>query len=124
MSLELTPELFDVYRTTARQRHEKEQRERARREARAWVLARRAAGLLKERFGAARVVVFGSLVHDGLFTLWSDVDIAAWGLQPQDTLQAIGAVFDLDADIQINLADVNTVSVELLSAIEREGVGL
>jgi hypothetical protein len=59
-----------------------------------------------------------------MFTLWSDVDIAAWDIQPQDTLRAIGAVFDLDADIQVNLVDVGTASTELLHQIEREGVEL
>jgi len=63
-----------------------EQQERARREKRAWALARQAVALLRKQVGATRVVVFGSLVHKGMFTLWSDVDIAAWGIQPRDTL--------------------------------------
>jgi predicted nucleotidyltransferase len=121
-SWELTPEVMAVYRATARQRWEEEQRERARREERAWDLARQAAALLRKRFGATRIVVFGSLVQPGMFTLWSDVDIAAWDIQPQDTLRAIGAVFDLDADIQVNLVDVGTASTELLDKLEREGV--
>lgn len=123
-SLELTPEAMAVYRATAHQRWEEEQRERARREERAWDLARQAAALLRKQFGATRIVVFGSLVHPSMFTLWSDVDIAAWDIQPQDTLRAIGAVFDLDADIQVNLVDVGTASTELLDKIEREGVEL
>jgi predicted nucleotidyltransferase len=113
-----------VYRATAHQRWEEEQRERARREERAWDLARQAAALLRKQFGATRIAVFGSLVHPSMFTLWSDVDIAAWDIQPQDTLRAIGAVFDLDADIQVNLVDVGTASTELLHQIEREGVEL
>jgi predicted nucleotidyltransferase len=124
MSLELTPEALAAYRATAQRRWEEEQRERARREERAWALARQAAVLLRKQFGATRIVVFGSLVRQGMFTLWSDVDIAAWGIQPQDTLRAIGAVFDLDAGIQVNLVDVNTTSSELFNAIEQEGVEL
>jgi len=87
-------------------------------------LARQAVALLKKQFGATRIVVFGSLVQQGMFTLWSDVDIAAWGIQPQDTLRAIGAVLDLGADIQVNLVDINTASSELLYDIDREGVEL
>ncbi len=120
----LAPDKLAVYRATARQRYERERRERARREDRAWILARQAAALLSKEFGATRIVVFGSLVHQGAFTLWSDVDIAAWGIKPQDTLRAIGAVFDLDAAIQVNLVDVNTASQGLLDTIEREGVEL
>ncbi|MBN1886738.1 MAG: hypothetical protein JW850_02065 [Thermoflexales bacterium] len=120
----LTPDKLAVYRATARQRYERERRERARREDRAWILARQAAALLSKEFGATRIVVFGSLVHQGAFTLWSDVDIAAWGIKSQDTLRAIGAVLDLDAAIQVNLVDVDTASQGLLDTIEREGVEL
>ena len=118
----LTPEAMSVYRATARRRHEKEQQERARREEQAWALARKAAALLREQYGATRVVVFGSLTHAGMFTLWSDVDIAAWGIEPEDTLRALGAVLYLDAGIQVNLVDVNTAPVELIIAIDHEGI--
>ena len=49
---------------------------------RAWRMARDAADLLREQFGATRVVAFGSLAHRETFTLWSDIDLAAWGIPP------------------------------------------
>jgi len=63
-------------------------------------------------------------VNAGMFTLWpdSDVDIAAWGIEPEDTLRAQGTVFNLDAGIQVNLVDVNTAPVELIIAIDHEGI--
>jgi predicted nucleotidyltransferase len=70
------------------------------------------------------VVVFGSLVHRGCFTPWSDVDLAAWGVRPEETFRAIGTVMDLDAEIEINLVDVETCSSSLLTMIEQEGVDL
>ena len=91
---------------------------------RAWALARQAAVLLREEFAVERVVVFGSLVHEGCFTPWSDVDIAAWGIRPQDTFRAMGRVMDLDAEIELNLVDVGTCSDSLLMTIEQEGVAL
>jgi predicted nucleotidyltransferase len=121
---ELTPEEVAAYRAAARRRGEQEQRELALREKRAWALARRAATLLREEFEAERVVVFGSLVHTSCFTPWSDVDIAAWGIDPQDTFRAIGIVMDMDADIELNLVDVGTCSLSLRTTIEREGVAL
>ncbi len=69
-------------------------------------------------------MVFGSLVRAGCFTPWSDVDIAAWGLSPKDTLRAIGTVMDVDTAIAINLVDVGTCRPELLAAIEQEGIAL
>jgi len=121
---EITPEEMAVYRATARRRWERERQALARRRERAWALARQAASLLKEQFGATRVVVFGSLVHKDCFTLWSDVDIAAWGIAPEDTFRAIGAVMDLGGDIEINLVDMGACRPSIRAVIEREGVEL
>ncbi len=123
-ALELTPEELAIYRAAARRRHERERQELSQREKRAWELARSSAVLLRERFAATRVVVFGSLVCKGCFTPWSDVDIAAWGIRPEDTFQAIGVVMDITSEIEINLVDVNTCSASLLDVIVREGVEL
>lgn len=78
-----------VYRATARRRLEQEEKELAVRRERPWETARRAAKLLKEDFGAQRVVVFGSLLRPKCFNKWSDVDIAAWGIGPEDTFRAM-----------------------------------
>ena len=113
-----------VYYATVRRRKAQEEQETTQRRGRAWVLARQAATLLREQFGATRVVVFGSLAHEETFTPWSDVDIAAWGIRPEDTLRAVGAVLDLDVEIEVNLVDVNTARPSLLDTIERKGVEL
>jgi predicted nucleotidyltransferase len=123
-ALGLTQEEMETYRAAARRRQEQEKQELTQREKRAWELSRRAATLLQEQFGAKRVTVFGSLVHKGCFSPWSDVDIAAWGIRPEDTFRAIGAVMDIDAEIELNLVDVDTCSASLLAVIEREGVEL
>jgi predicted nucleotidyltransferase len=123
-ALTVSPAEMAAYRATARRRRERQQQELARRQERAWDLARQAAALLKASFSVTRVVIFGSLVHAGCFTLWSDVDIAAWGLAPKDTLRAIGAVMDLDADIEINLVDIGTCHPGLLATIKQEGIEL
>ncbi|MCS6849172.1 MAG: nucleotidyltransferase domain-containing protein [Anaerolineae bacterium] len=124
MSTELTPDRLQQYRATARARLAEEAAALAERRARAWELAREAAALLKHRFGATRVVVFGSLIHKDMFTLHSDVDIAAWGLRERDWLKAIGAVYDLSAEIPVNLVDMNLARPEIAEVIEREGVEL
>ena len=123
-ALDLTPEEVAEYRRAARFRCAQEQRELAQRQERAWEMARAAAQLLRERFGATRVVVFGSLVHDGCFTPWSDVDVAAWGIRPEDTFRAIGEVIDLDLAIEVNVVDVGACRPSLLATIEREGIDL
>jgi len=123
-ALDLTPEEVAEYRQAARLRWERKRREVARRREHAWEVARAAAQLLREQFAATRVVVFGSLVHEGCFTPWSDIDIAAWGIRPEDTFRAIGAVMDLDSEIEVNLVDVGACRPSLLAVIEKEGVDL
>jgi len=90
----------------------------------AWRAARQAAQVLRDRFGATRVVVFGSLAQPKGFTRWSDVDLAAWGLAPRDTFRAMNAVADVQREIEMNLVDVGTCPAELLAEIERQGVDL
>jgi uncharacterized protein len=121
---EMTPEAAAAYRAAARRRQDAERRALAARERRAWELAREAAAALRRQFGVGRVVVFGSLVHPGCFTPWSDVDVAAWGLRPDDTFRAIGVIMDLDREIAVNLVDVGACSLAVLQSIERDGVPL
>lgn len=87
-------------------------------------LARKAAKVLRTQFQVKRVAVFGSLLHEARFTRWSDIDIAVWGLSPDQTFRAIGAVMDLDSSMELNLVDVNTCSCSLLKAIEQEAVDI
>ncbi|MEW6771750.1 MAG: nucleotidyltransferase domain-containing protein [Bacillota bacterium] len=120
----VTPKELAAYRAAARRRWEQGQQERARRRKRAWEVARQAAQLLKEQFGATRVAVFGSLGRTDSFTRWSDVDLAVWGLRPEDTFRAMGAVMDLDKKIKVNLVDIEVCRPSVRTAIEREGIEL
>ena len=121
---DLTPEKLAVYRATAHRRRQQERSEGARRRKLAWAAAQEAAKLLKTQFKVSRVVLFGSLAHKTGFTRWSDVDIAAWGIAPEDTFRAIGAILDMDTDVAINLVDVNTCRPSILEEIERTGIDL
>ena len=120
----IKPAEMDAYRKAARQRHIAEKAHLHERRQRAWGLARQAARLLEEHFNAKRVVLFGSLAHGDRFNPWSDVDIAAWGLRPEDTWRALGAVMDLDPDIEVNLVDIACCRPALRAVIEREGIDL
>jgi len=124
MALQISAQEMQEYKRTARQRWLDEQSQLARRRERAWELARQAADMLRRDFAAARVVIFGSLVQEGRFTEWSDVDLAAWGLDSTNWLKAIGAVHRLSDEIELNLVDVGSCSPELLAVIEREGQSL
>ena len=121
---ELSPEQITQYRDHAQRRRQQEKPLIEKRHKQAWKAARKAASLLKEDFGATRVVIFGSLARDTGFSAWSDVDIAPWGIALEDTLRAIGAVMDLNTEVLVNLVDVNTAQSSLLQIIEFEGIEL
>jgi predicted nucleotidyltransferase len=93
----------------------------ARRE-RAWDVARRAAGLLRERYGATRVVVFGSLVRPDEFWPLSDVDLAAWGVASDQYLEAFSRTLDLTTDFSIDLVRGEEARRSVCQAIETESV--
>jgi predicted nucleotidyltransferase len=120
--LDMTPDQVAVYRLTAQRRQLAQQERTVALRQEAWQVARRAAQMLRQRFHATRVVVFGSLIHEGCFTPWSDVDIAAWGIPAEETFRAIGAVMDLDRELSVNLVDINTSRPSLTEVIEKEGI--
>ena len=90
----------------------------------AWEVARTAAHLLRERFGVDRVVVFGSLVHREYFNRWSDIDIAAWGIPPDQFYRAVAAVTGISHEFQINLVEPEGCRPSVRQSIEREGIDL
>ena len=121
---QVTDKEMAVYRATARQREEQERQAQAQRARRAWTLAQQAAALLKERFHARRVVLFGSLARRDFFHRRSDVDLAVEGIKSQDFWRAWSALDTLGCEFEIDLVDVETASPSLRLEIEREGVEL
>jgi predicted nucleotidyltransferase len=91
-----------------------------------WDIARRAARLLREQYGAARVVVFGSLVHRDWFTPWSDIDIAVSGVPAGKFYRAIGAAYDIGAEagFKVDVIDPAECSPEMLQSVLTEGMEL
>lgn len=65
--------------------------------------AREAAAMLKERYGAKRVILFGSLAHDLWFDEWTDVDLAVDGLTGTSLYRAwfdaVGIIQDRNVDL-------------------------
>ncbi len=78
--------------------------------------------MLKERFGATEVWLFGSLctgdVHGG-----SDVDLAVRGLSPADHMRAWAAVDRFD-DAVVDLVLLEEAPPSLVERIIAEGVPL
>ena len=87
-------------------------------------LVRKAAEVLKIRFRARRVILFGSLARIESFHPRSDVDLAVEGLTGTDYWDAWRAVEDIIADRPVDLVDVRHASRSVLDVIQRYGIEL
>lgn len=83
--------------------------------------AHKAAELLRSKFGARVVMVFGSLARRGGFTPWSDIDLAAKGIDPTRFYEAVGLVTGISAEFKIDLVDLESCAPSLRNKIEIEG---
>jgi len=123
-AIDMTPEEWKAYNPLlAIQRHKAATRGRlVQRRRRAMKVARTAASLLRDGFGASKVVLFGSLTPRGGFTLWSDIDLAAWDIPSNKFYAAVAAVTGLSSEFKIDLVDPEACRLPLRKAIENDGV--
>ncbi len=104
-------------------RRERNRRRRA--EARAQALRHKlpeAARLLKNEYGASRLVLFGSLASGGV-TENSDVDLAVEGLEPELYFPALADLMGLFGT-GVDLVRVEHAPPSLAERIQQEGVAL
>ena len=87
-------------------------------------MARKAAKLLKSEFGAEKIIVFGSLLHESSFTTWSDIDLSAMGIAADKFYAAVAAVADLSSSTKIDFIDLEFCRLSLRDTILKEGVEL
>lgn len=122
---DLTPEDMERYREAWRRRWAEEEARRAQRQERAWAVAREAAALLKSRFGAHRVRVFGSLLAPW-FHERSDIDLAVEGVPPERMRDAEEALRALASEFRVDLVRLEELrdAPRLLRRIEEEGMDL
>jgi len=125
-ALELTREGWRSYLEAARRRPAPPEATPAERRARERLLdrVREAAAVLKARYGARRVVLFGSLTHAAWFMPDSDVDLAVEGLAGDDYWRAWRLVEEIIGDRPVDLIEIEMVGESLKRAIQRYGMEL
>ena len=122
-ALELSKEEWKAYRPipAMRQRRSAALPKVERRRRQALRVARQAADMLRGSFGATRVVLFGSLTRHGEFTMWSDIDLAVFGIPADRFFAAVAAVTGISSVFRVDLVDAETCQVSLRAAVDREG---
>lgn len=83
-----------------------------------------AAQMIKARFGAQRVILFGSLAHEAWFYPQSDVDLAVEGLSSRDYWEAWRLAEQVIPDRRVDMVELETARPALRNAIQRNGVEL
>ena len=94
----------------------------AARRAKALELAQKASFILRQRYGAKRVVVFGSLARTKPFSAWSDIDLAAWGIASDKFFSAVAAVTGLSPDFKIDLVEPDNCREAIRDSVEKHGI--
>jgi predicted nucleotidyltransferase len=122
MTVQITPEQMEIYRASAHAREAMLKMQLGARRQRAWEVARQAALILKEEFGASRVVVFGSLLHAERFHWRSDIDLGVWDIQHY--FRAVARLMDLDPEIEFDLIPIEDARPGILAVIQQEGIDL
>src|SRR5215510_10722002 len=81
-------------------------------------LAARCATVLRQRFGAKRVIPFGSVVGDGIWHPGSDLDLTVEGMAPEQFFRAWAALRAiLPPGLEVDLVDLEHAGEALRARI-------
>jgi len=86
--------------------------------------ASNAAVILKNQFGANKVILFGSLIHEDWFVDNSDIDFAVDGIAHEDYWKAWGIVESFFPDRVIDFVDLNDLNESFQKSILNQGLFL
>lgn len=79
------------------------------------------AKVLKERFHASKVMLFGSVTRTD-FSQWSDIDLAVWGISISDYYKAVACASGYSSIFKVDLVDAEDCSQSLLQHISQNGI--
>lgn len=85
---------------------------------------REVAAALRTRFGARRVILFGSLAHAAWFARDSDIDLAVEGVAAGQYWEAWRVAEAIIPDRPVDLVELETSGEGLRRAIDRYGLDL
>ena len=94
------------------------------RRGRALEVSRDAARILKKKYGATRVVLFGSLARRSLFAPTSDIDLYTEGVPGNLFFEAEAEIEEIAEGFRVDLVETKECPPQLLREIEDEGIEL
>lgn len=120
--MQVSKQKMAVYKATADRRWQQEQQKLSSSFRHKWLIAEKAAEMLKKEFGVQQVAVFGSITQKALYHLRSDLDIAVWGLDEKKIHRAVAKLLQLEPSHRIDLVRIEDARDSLRSVIDQEGV--
>ncbi|MEE4356340.1 MAG: nucleotidyltransferase domain-containing protein [Desulfococcaceae bacterium] len=114
-------EKMAVFRKTARRKMLREKQEQKHRREKSLVLAKKAAEMLKEKFGAKQVFLFGSLSRNTVYDRLSDIDLAVSGMDGRAYYRAVSRLLDMEPETEFDLVMLENALPGLLQQIQKEG---
>lgn len=118
----VTADQMSIYRASARKRHQQRRDRLHDRHQLGLAVAKQASDLLKQEFKAEQVALFGSMLSFERIHERSDVDLAVWGLNPQDYYKAVGRLLALNPEILVDLVEVESAPPRISAEIAETGV--
>ena len=94
------------------------------RRVRAMEISREAARILKKKYGATRVGLFGSLARSSMFATTSDIDLYAEGIPGGLFFEAEAEIEKIAKGFRVDLVETKECPPHLLREIEDEGIDL
>jgi predicted nucleotidyltransferase len=86
--------------------------------------AKEAAKILKDKYKAEKVVLFGSVLDQDRFYLRSDVDLAVFGLKDELFYKAYAEVMNILSGFEVDLLDYKECRESFKKEIKERGVEL
>jgi predicted nucleotidyltransferase len=105
------------YILAARKREQARQESLRQLQSRGVETAKQAARILRQKFSATRVVLFGSMLQPKIHAD-SDIDLAVWNLSKSDYFQAVGKLQGL-SEFAIDLIEAENASDYIVEAISQ-----
>jgi len=86
--------------------------------------AKKIASMLKEKYGAKRVILFGSIVKSSYLHKRTDIDLLVEGIKSNDFLRAGADAWTISSPFDVDIVPVERADQYLLSRALEEGVEL
>lgn len=86
--------------------------------------AKKIASMLKEKYGAKRVIIFGSIIRSSYLHQRTDIDLLVEGIKSEEFLRAGADAWSISCPFDVDIIPFERADPYFLSRVLEEGVEL